>query len=478
MFGIDSVNAANASLRFGIGGTQEARGSASGAQYYVANILEEVDAPGEYFIDPETRTLYLMPNVSIPSSLVVSQLPCLISVHGSSSAPAANITVHGLTLLHTANTFMRLHEVPSGGDFSVHRGAAVFVTGSTSFTFTGSRLTQLGSNGVFLSGYNINASVVSNELTFLGQSGVMIVGVAGSIDGVSNIQQPSRTHVLGNLVHDIGIYVKQSAAIMQSVTRASYIAGNALFNSPRMQTLINDGFAGGTELAYNLGFNSLRESMDCGIYETWDRQPYATTQGDGETASLTPAWTHEHHNFAYVNYRTSATINHDDGSSWYEDYMNVFVYAGYQSWLGHNKHYHDELVLYPDMVTVERNRRCLESTVHPGTSFDEVYTHNSCVNRRVINTYGINGCNVESVARDGGWVFANNTFYYPEGMEPYFPCAVKGVMENLTLGEWQQLTGLDGCSVAEVAPDVTTVVEWARQQLMNNTNMHSRTGCK
>ena len=365
---------------------------------------------------------------------------------------------------------MRLHEVPSGGDFSIHRGAAVFITGSSSFTFTHNRLTQLGSNGLQLSGCNLNASVVNNEISFIGQSGVMMVGKARSIDGVSNLAQPHYTHVLSNLIHDVGIYIKQSAAIMQSVTRASVIAGNALFNSPRMQTLINDGFAGGTELAYNVGFNSMRESMDCGVYETWDRQPYLTTQRDGVTPSLTPAWNVEHHNLAYVNYRTSATINHDDGSSWYEDYSNVFIYAGYQTWLGHNKRYHDELIIYPDMVTVERNRRCLESTVRPGTSFDESFTHNRCVNRRQINTYGINGCNVESVRMDGGWMFSNNSFYYPQGLEPYFPCAVKGVMRNLTLQEWQSMTGLDEGSVAAVSPDIATVVDWARQQLLNDSS--------
>ena len=102
VFAIDSTNPATSTIAFGIGGTQEGRGSAEGAQYFVANLLEELDAPGEYFIDSDARVLYLMPNETLPTTLVLSQLPCIISVEGSIDAPAVNITVHGLMLSHTA----------------------------------------------------------------------------------------------------------------------------------------------------------------------------------------------------------------------------------------------------------------------------------------------------------------------------------------------------------------------------------------
>jgi len=225
-------------------------------------------------------------------------------------------------------------------------------------------------------------------------------------------------------------------------------------------------------LAYNLGFNCLRETGDAGVYESWDRQPYLTLEA-GIGPSLQPAWNHEHHNYAYVNYRTDAVINHDDGSSWYEDYFNLFVYCGYQTYLGHNKHYHDELTIYPDVVNA---RPCFETNINPGgLSFDEVYQHNTCVNRKALLTYGIRSCDVATIVRDGGLHMSNITFYYPEGIQPFFPCQVNGTMVNLSLDEWQKATGLDLDDKVEVSPDIQTVIVWARQQLMYNNNMHSRT---
>ena len=138
VFAIESVNASTGTITFGVGGTQEGRGAGAGAEYYISNILEELDSPGEWYIDSTTSTLYLLPNQSlpVPSSLIVSQLACLISVTGDVNQLVEDVTMHGLTLTHTANTYMRPHEMPSGGDFSLHRGAAVYVTHTANLTFT------------------------------------------------------------------------------------------------------------------------------------------------------------------------------------------------------------------------------------------------------------------------------------------------------------------------------------------------------
>ena len=474
VFAIAGVDADAGAVTFGTGGTQEGRGAANGAEYYVDHLLEELDAPGEWFLDAATATLYLMPNRSLPAELVLSQLPCVLSVVGSRAQPVEGVTVHGVVITQTANTFMRLHEMPSGGDFSLHRGASVFVTGTAGFSLTGSTLTQLGSNGVTVSDWNVNATVEGNEVSFLGGSGVQVVGSSWSIDGVSNLAQPRGTHVRSNLVHDVGIYVKQSAGVVQAVARRTHVEGNALFNAPRMLTCWNDGFAGGNVLAHNLGFNAMRETGDAGVFESWDRQPYLTEEG-GQGPSLTPAWSEEHHNVAYVNYRADATINHDDGSAWYEDHHNVLIYLGYQTYLGHSKHYHHELVLYPDVVD---GRPCFETNQSPGgLQFDEVYTGNRCVQRRSGQAYGIRACRVESLVADVGLAIDRTTFYYPEAAQPYFPCAQAGQLRNLSLDEWTAATGLDAHSGVEVTPPIETLVTWARQLLMNDTNdtdAHSR----
>ena len=142
-------------IMFSRGGFQEARGSDNGGPFYVSNIFEELDSPNEWFLDKNTRTLYFMPNDTMPNVFVASQIPCIISVSGSSiNNPAKNILIRGLTLTQTSNTYMKDFMVPSGGDWSVHRGGTVFLTNTKNVTITHNLFTQLGSNGIALIDYN------------------------------------------------------------------------------------------------------------------------------------------------------------------------------------------------------------------------------------------------------------------------------------------------------------------------------------
>ena len=68
IFEIASSNSTQNTIIFGRGGFQEARGSGSGGAFYVANIFEELDSPNEWFLDKDTRTLYFMPNDTMPTT--------------------------------------------------------------------------------------------------------------------------------------------------------------------------------------------------------------------------------------------------------------------------------------------------------------------------------------------------------------------------------------------------------------------------
>ena len=53
----------------------------------------------------------------------------LVEVVGSVEDPVRNIRISGLVFKHTYATHMDAHEVPSAGDWSVTRNAAVFLQG-------------------------------------------------------------------------------------------------------------------------------------------------------------------------------------------------------------------------------------------------------------------------------------------------------------------------------------------------------------
>ena len=209
--------------------------------------------------------------------------------------------------------------VPSGGDWSVHRGGTIYLTNTKNTTITHNLLTQLGSNSIILIDYNDATSITLNEFVWLGDSGIILVGSTNGIDGFSVASHPTNTLIQSNVIHEIGIYVKQSAPLLISVSRSVSVIGNLMFNMPRAGININDGYYGNRTISYNVIFNTVRETSDHGPINTWDRQPYLTDAVQSGVPSLRQHKSYIHHNALFNNYRSVSSIDHDDRSRFYED---------------------------------------------------------------------------------------------------------------------------------------------------------------
>lgn len=132
------------------------------------------------------------------------------------------------------------------------------------------------------------------------------------------------TRIEGNIVHELGMWEKQSSMWFQAKSAKTTIRHNLFFNGPRAGINFNDGFGGGDEVSENLIFNTCRESGDHGPINSWDRQPYLTTVRTG-SPSLVPVPRDIHHNFIVANYDGTKGIDNDDGSSYYQMHHNFHV---------------------------------------------------------------------------------------------------------------------------------------------------------
>ena len=67
MFEVDGYSQSDESftLNWTKGGYQECRGSSHGGAFFIENVFEELDAPGEYFYDRKAKQLFLYPNGTI-----------------------------------------------------------------------------------------------------------------------------------------------------------------------------------------------------------------------------------------------------------------------------------------------------------------------------------------------------------------------------------------------------------------------------
>lgn len=450
-------------ITWSYGGFQEARGHNSGAEWYVDNIFEELDAPGEWFYDEIGQKLYLYPNGTnaLPSSGYGTMLQRVLNIRGTLDNPVYNITIVNITFTQTQPTYLEGYEAPSGGDWTIHRGGTVYVEGVNGFTMQACLFDSPGGNGLFLSNYIRNAVIEANEFRFIGDSAIAALGSTEMIDG-TNGNQPRGVKIINNLMHDNGVFGKQSAAYFQSLACQTEFHGNVLFNGPRDGLNFNDNFGGGNILNNNLAFNMRRETQDCGPFNFFDRLPYITKLYDGHSLSIMPAMSYISRNFIITNYHSLWPLDHDDGSCYYEDTFNFLVYGGYKNNLGHSKSFYNNTYIYPDAV--HQNVRSL-FLLYPYCGTDvfsslgvsgwgEVWAFNKCVIGNP-NVYYFDKCSVGRDNRDLVPLTYNNEFYAPNKYI-YINCGGK----NLTLEEYQKL-GFDKGSVVHDLVDISTIVSWA-----------------
>lgn len=177
-------------------------------QRYVENAIELVDSPGEWFVDTDTSTLYFYANDTNPGSIVAPILETLIELSGSMSEPITNITLSGLTLQHSTSTFLSRYEVPSGGDWSTHRGAMLYVEGAEGVIIEDCLFDGPGGNGLILSNYVRDTNIRRNEFVRSGDSAIVSLGTVQENDGTDG-NQPRGVIIEENLAHEIGIWGKQ-----------------------------------------------------------------------------------------------------------------------------------------------------------------------------------------------------------------------------------------------------------------------------
>ena len=321
-----------------VGGNQGSRGGDSGQEFFIENLLDELDAPGEFYYDAAAKQLYLWHNASggtpPPSegAVVAAVLPVLVNATGTQSEPVVGVGFLGITFADTAPNYLGPHGTPSGGDWAVGRSGALFFEGTVGATVSGCLLQRLDGNAVFVSGYARNTSIANNEFVSIGETAVSQWGytdgspVPGMGFDATAGNQPRGTQVVGNVVHEVGLYTKQNSFYFQSESFGNTIDGNIAYNGPRAGVNFDDGMGGSSAVTHNVLANFCRESSDHGPFNSWNRQVYIYDDESGAPTIYKKNDTIAY-NFVLANYHSSMAIDNDDGSAYYDTHDNVFISA-------------------------------------------------------------------------------------------------------------------------------------------------------
>jgi hypothetical protein len=246
------------------------------SRFYVENVFEEVDTPGEWYLDKEEGILYYIPEDGVDLEMVVVEVPVLQQVVrflGTQDEPVHHVMLRGFRIAHTASTFLESYEIPSLSDWAIHRGGSVFLNGARDCTIKDCFFDAVGGNAVFMNDYNRGNVVTGCKFTETGDSAICFVGSLETTVGTQR-NFPYECQATNNLIHDCGVFGKQIAGVYISRARRITAGHNEIYSMPRAGICIGDGTWGGHVIEYNHIHETCRETGDHGPFNAWGRDKY------------------------------------------------------------------------------------------------------------------------------------------------------------------------------------------------------------
>ncbi|MEP7258477.1 MAG: right-handed parallel beta-helix repeat-containing protein [Flavitalea sp.] len=172
-------------------------------RYYALNILEELDQPGEWYLDHDKGQLFFWPPSKLEAENVFISLleEPLIQLDS-----AENIHIEGIT-------------------FSYSRGHGLVMAGGKNNLVAGCVFNNLGDIAVKIEGGK-NNGIASCDIYDVAAGGIVLSG------GNRKTLEPAGNFAVNNHIHDIGQWMRthQSAVTISGV--GNYIAHNLIHNGP------------------------------------------------------------------------------------------------------------------------------------------------------------------------------------------------------------------------------------------------------
>lgn len=324
----------------------------------VENIFEELDAPGEWFHDRKTSTLYFQPEPGTDLAAVkveVVRLRHLVEFQGSMEKPVKHITLQGFTVRHAARTFMDCKEPLLRSDWAIYRGGAFLLTGTEDIGILDCEFDQVGGNAIFVNNYNRRVLIKGCHIHDTGASGVCFVGDPAAVrdplfeyneshdlakidttPGPKSENHPAESVVEDCLIHGIGRVERQPAGVQISMSKGITVRDTSIYDCARSGINISEGTWGGHLIEGCDVFDTVLETHDHGSFNSWGRDRFWD-----KSRPKTEAVVAKNPDIPFLDAGTPTVIRNsrwrcdhgwdvdlDDGSTNYEIYNNVFLNGG------------------------------------------------------------------------------------------------------------------------------------------------------
>ena len=262
----------------------------------VEGLLEELDSPGEWFVDRREHLLYYEPQAGIDlqhSRIEITTASSILRFVGSATTPVHDVEVTGLVFDRARDTLFEASEPLLRSDWKIAREGAIFIENAEHIEIRESDFHDLGGQGVFVSGHARGIEIRGNEFRNSGGTAISFVGSARAVrdplddafestplerldrtPGPASNEYPSDSDATDNLIHDIGTSDLQAAGVEISMSLNITISHNTIYAVPRAGINIGDGTWGGHRIEFNDVFDTVLVTSDHGAFNAWGRDRY------------------------------------------------------------------------------------------------------------------------------------------------------------------------------------------------------------
>ena len=236
--------------------------------FYVVNLLEELDQPGEWCFDSENGRVYFWPptgKLEATDEVVVPMQRNLIDIDGASW-----VNISGLTFTETMDGDNFHHEGMQGvGPMFPQAnwqfgGDALHMKNAEHCTIEGNRFVAVGGNAVYLEGYNYRNAIHRNEISDAGANGICLLGTIE--------KHPLFNRVEDNSIRHVGVLNKYVAGIFLGVSDGNIVGHNLMEDLPHHAINLSNNPWGRNIVEYNVIRRACQEIMDTGAINSWMEQ--------------------------------------------------------------------------------------------------------------------------------------------------------------------------------------------------------------
>ncbi|MFC2090020.1 right-handed parallel beta-helix repeat-containing protein [Bacteroidota bacterium] len=225
------------------------------ASVWVENVLEELDEPGEWVVNTQTRKIYLWPSDpasdGAPQGILAPTLSELIRVEGSidltgpMDTPVRGIAFSGLTFTHADRWAWESDEEVSG--YGLQHAWDMFDKPTALLRFRGAEECQVsdcrfinsGGTGIRLDLHAQRNRIADSEFAHLGEAGILLVGY-----GIGKKDVNKHNEVINNYLHHFSEITWQSPGFWAWQSGYNHIAHNEFSHSGYCSVVISTRSAG------------------------------------------------------------------------------------------------------------------------------------------------------------------------------------------------------------------------------------------